>query len=528
MSDGEQLSLRDLAGCRLRIFDQNPDSPKRYWLRLSLSCSDKNTHVLNEEIPVPLSANGVAEFRLIDIHRQINTMLSFSDELDAKVRLCLVTSDRVVINIEVSRYDAYLEHVEWGLLSLATTGLSRIGINTLDSVQLMAAPLLRVGGDLQALEQMKSEGVPTATWRTSSLAAKHGPWLIFPAVESALAVRPLIWYPQSPEFKSDASNLARAMAEPDVTTRLAAISVALEAACEDYTDRSWDQLDYLSKTFAHLPLSALDVFRVLSLEPAHVVAFALRTDGDAETLCRRLGSELGFVWELTSPEDWSLAVQRLQTYYAHRLPEESLATVFPMLLKDRCDKLAGALPSISLMLELACVAGGCPPSHEYTELQHRGRGIAAQTCHELWKGESSLVQSALLRRHDEQRWPEPQFWKEALNAFDDRLTIAAKKAVEPHLRDLLWSQSEDFKMSVASMPVICAIWTTTGTQTAWWQDSNHRQALRRIRAFDPEWFKQAYLAGLRACLGFGLNAIPSIQLSASNKQNGNQASARAQ
>lgn len=523
MQDREQLSLRDLTGCRLRIFDQNPDSPKRYSLCLSLSCSDRNTRALDDEISLMLPANGVAEFRLIDVHRNIGTMLSFSDELDAKVRLSLAISDRVASSIEVSRYAAHLEHTEQGLLSLATAGLLRTGMNALGSVRLMAAPLLHAGSDPQALEQLTSEGVLTATWRTSTLAAEHGPWLIFPAAESSLAVRPLIWCPQSPELKNDASQLVMAMAKPDATARLAAISVALKAASEDYADSSWDQLNYLCKTFAHLPLSALDVFRVLVSEPAHVVAFALRTEGDVETLCRRLGSELGFVWELTSPDDWSLAVKRLEAYYAHRLQADSLATIFPMLLKDRCDKVAGALPSMSLMLELACVAGGCAPSSEYTGLHRHGHDVATQTCRNLWKGESSLVQSVLLHGHDGQRWPEQHFWQQALQAFDERLAVAARPGVQRHLNDLLWQQHGDFKMSVASMPVICALWTTTGTQAAWWQDGNHRQALRRIRAFDPEWFKQAYLAGLRACLGFGLNASLFRQPSASKEQNGTRA-----
>lgn len=527
MRDREQLSLRDLAGCRLRIFDQNPDSPKRYSLCLTLSCSDRNARTLEEEISLKLSASGVAEFRLIDVHRNIETMLSFSDELDAKVRLSLAISDRVDSCIEVSRYAAHLEHTEQGLLSLATAGLLRVRMDALNSVRLMAAPLLHVGNDPQALEQLTSEGVLTATWRTSTLSAERGPWLIYPAAESSLGVRPLLWCPQSPELKNEASQLAMAMAEPDATTRLAAISVALQAASENYADGSWDLVDYLSRTFAHLPLSTLDVFRVLVSEPAHVVAFSLRTEGDFETLCRRLGTELGFVWELTSPDDWSMAVKRLETYYAHRLPAESLATIFPMLLKDRCEKLANALPSMSLMLEIACVAGGCAPSSYYTELWRHGRDIATETCRSLWKGESSLVQSVLLRGHDEQRWPDQNFWQKVLQALDERLAVSAKPGVHRYLHDLVWQEHEDFKMSVASMPVICALWTTTETQTTWWQDINHRQTLRRIRAFDPEWFKQAYIAGLSACLGFGLHPRLFRRSSTSKEQNHARASIRA-
>lgn len=505
MRNREHLSLRDLTGCRLRVFDQNPDSPKRYSLKLSLSCTDRATRVLDEEIFLSLPTNGVVEFRLIDVHRNIETMLSFSDELDAKVSVSLTISDRVATSIEVSRYATHLEHAEQGLLSLATTGLRRAAIETLGAARLMAAPLLHAGSGPQELEQETSEGVMTATWRTTTLAAECGPWLIFPAPDSMIAVRPLIWCPQLPELPSDACRLALAMAESKASPRLIAINTALRAMSKDYSDGSWGLLDYLCKTFAHLPLSALDVFRAMVSEPAYAVAFALRAEGDVDNLCRRLGSELGFVWELTSPNDWVAAAQRLQAYYGTQLPAESLTQVFPILLKDRSERLANALPSMRLMLELAGSAGGCAPSPECIDLQARGGAIAIQTCQYLWKGEASLVQSVLLRGHEDQKWPEPHFWRQALAAFDERLAEPERPRVQLCLKELIWLQSGDFKMSVANMPVLCALWAATGTQTTWWQDGSHRQALRRLRAFDPEWFKQAYLAGLRACLGFGLN-----------------------
>ncbi|WP_341678711.1 STY4851/ECs_5259 family protein [Niveibacterium sp. SC-1] len=526
MRDREQLSLRDLAGCRLRIFDQNPDRPKRYALRLSLSCTDTTTRVLDEEIPLSLPPNGVVEFRLIDVHRNIETMLSFSDELDAKVSVSLTISDRVASSIEVSRYATHLEHAERGLLSLATTGLRRADMEALGAVRLMAAPLLHANSEPQELEQETSEGVLTASWKTTALAAERGPWLIFPAPDSSITVRPLIWGPQLPELQSDTCALGLAMAEAEASARVVAIDAALRAMSENYSDGSWSLLDYLCKAFAHLPLSALDVFRVTVSEPAYAVAFALRAEGNVDNLCRRFGSELGFVWELTSPSDWVAATRRLRAYYATQLPPESLARIFPLLLKDRCDKLADALPSMRLMLELAGPAGGCAPSSEYVALQEGGAASATQTCQDLWKGEASLVQSVLLRGHEGQTWPDRDFWQLAVKELTDRMSAETKRSIGPSIQALFW-ETGGHKMSVANMPVICALWTTTGTQTAWWRDGINRQALRRLRAFDPEWFKQAYLAGLRACLGFGLSANFVIQPSAARTLGGSRVFTRA-
>lgn len=511
MRDKERLSLHELEGCRLRIFDQNPDKPKRYALKLSLSCTERNARSLDEELPLPLPSNGIAEFRLIDVQRNIRAMLSFSDELDARVRLALTINDQVAHSIEVSHYAGQLERSEQGLLSLRTEDLSRTDSEALHSVHLWAAPLLHAETGSRELEQEHSEGVLSATWRTALLDEDKAPWLIFPAPDSSISVRPLIWGFQSGELPSDACALAKAMAISNSQERLAGIESALAAMGADYLDNSWSYLEHLCKTFSHLPLGALDVFRAIASEPAFAVAFAMRADAEVDVLCRRLGSELGFIWELTSARQWIEATQHLKTYYATKLPQEALSGVFSILLNDRREKLANALPSMRLLLELAGLIGGCTSASELQSLQTQAGRPENQICQHLWRGEDSLLQSMLLHGHDGENWPEPYFWQHALKALIERLNGSAKGVISQNYQTLLWEDG-GFKNSVANMPVICALWTCSDTQIAWWKDSAHRLALRRLRAFDPEWFKEAYLAGLRACFALGLGlGKPSVR-----------------
>lgn len=506
IQSSDLISLRDLVGCRLRIFDQNPDSVNRYSLILALSCPGETLAGLSERVPLVLPPNGATEIRLIDIKNSIESLLSFSDRLDAKVNLALKIGSQLVSDIEVSRYEAYLENSEHDQLSLVTARSNPIDSSLLNSIRLSAAPLTHMDNekiDLDPVHEEKSSGI---RWSTSNLSVDQGPWLIFSSKESPILVRPMIWRPQGTKSHiTEGSKLAIAMTHQNSNERLEAINDALKDAVHNFGDSSWNHLDYLVKTFSDLPLSALDVFRALALNSTNAVAFALRTENDVASLCSRMSSELGFIWELTSPDDWISGVNQLRAHYAHRDSENELRDIFPFLLKQRCEKLAYELPSINLLLEIAAVSGGCAAlSDNYKSLVIDGQRHANLACDELWGSEFCLLQSVLLRGHDEHWWPEEHSLVNVFTVLKDQLPDTTQKKIEAR-RSLFWTKSRDFKLTVVNLPIICALWTTTGTSTEWWQDKTRMQSLRNIRAFDPQWFTRAYQAGLRACLGFGFH-----------------------
>lgn len=508
MNDRVRLDLQALLGSRLRIFDQNPSAPKSYAIELELQSSDRGVAgTLIDEVPLPLPENGVAEIRLIDFQRNIETLLGFSSELDACVKMSLKAGGRAVHVLHIARYAVGLEFADDNLIRISPNDLGSIDKEELAAIHIKAAPLIQPAPAAVELEQERSEGVPTGAWDLGVLDPSKRHWLIFPDREASVAVRPAIWLQPGCTFADGACSLSRAMAHPDRNERLSAIGIALDEMCEDYGHESWSFLEYLCGVFLHLPLGTLDVLRMIAARPNHAVALAMRiTHADIGSIARRLGSELGFVWELTSPYDWFEAARKLKDHYRRQLSEENAHAVFPILIRDRLDKLREALPSIGLLLDLTSHWAGNEPSEVLKDLSTQGSALATETCRSMWKGEQSLLQTNLLRCHiDDTQWPEQWFFRTASEAFSECVPDRCESAVKTHMRNLFWVSGDNgYRLSVINVPILCALWAATGNSRQWWEEEANRLSLRKIRAFDPEWFRLAYQSGLVACLGFGL------------------------
>jgi hypothetical protein len=111
LSEGNEIALHHLTGARLRVFDRNPQAPKRYNVLLTLVQGIRKirTADLKIERPVSLLPNGSAEVRLIDLQKDIEKLMSFSDELDAAVNVSVLVGGRPTTTVCVSRYETMLE-----------------------------------------------------------------------------------------------------------------------------------------------------------------------------------------------------------------------------------------------------------------------------------------------------------------------------------------------------------------------------------------------------------------------------------
>jgi hypothetical protein len=125
----------------------------------------------------------------------------------------------------------------------------------------------------------------------------------------------------------------------------------------------------------------------------------------------------------------------------------------------------------------------------------------------LWQGEDSFLQRLLLRVHaDDVAWPEARFFKDkAIRAFGDAvLRIPSLNKQLKLLESFFWLENGDFKLSVANVPVLCALWCALDLPLDWWRDAGSRLAMQRLRAFDPQWFEEAYRHAFAASIGLGL------------------------
>lgn len=515
IESGQTLALRRLAGTRVQIFDQNPNTPKRYEIVLSLLSTSSIGRQLELDLKIPIDLKkGVAEVRLLDLYPEIESLLGFSEELDASVKLTLLISDCPGLWLKIVRYDTLLEHHVMSV-GLPQTYLRSRGPDELFSIQILATPLTIARPEHVTLTQVCSEGVPTGMWGIEELDAGLSPWLIFPGQNSAVQFRPLLFdggigtRGNSSDAEVARCALARAMLIPDQTLRSEAIAGAIDEMVLDFMHPSWPFLDQLWTSFGKLPLCSIDPFKILAARPDWVVAVLMRSQlklPDLFNFVSQLKRQLGLVLELASISAWRDAINRLRKYWVQLVGEEAAKLTFNMIVKERLDGIAFEFQSLQVILDLLLfeTAGGVGQS--LIEIQRKSASDPATFSRELWSGADSTLMRYLLRTHaDDRHWPEQRFFKEqALPALLDGLSDGIGTKLEPRMKSLFWVATNDFKMSVANAPVICAIWAVANVDLDWWLDSARRAALRRLRAFDVAWFEECYRKTLASCMAFGL------------------------
>lgn len=513
LREGDEIALRHLTGARLRIFDRNPLAPKRYDVSLTLGQGKRKmrTADLKIERPISLLPNGSAEVRLIDLQKDIEKLMSFSDELDATVNVAVLVGGRQTTAVRVSRYETVFERDSLAV-SFPPKAIERLETATLEQIIVKAAPLTNLGGTCIQLEQEYSEGVPAACWQAAGLNATYSPWLIFPDDASSVFFRPTIWgrSVDSPEMDTNsACSLAQAMSIREAEVRMETIAAVLGAMATDFNHPSWQLMEYLLETFHHLPLSSLDVFRLIGAQPTAAVSLLMRSQFSEDRLfefARRLRDELGLVWELASIDIWRNAASKLYQYWVVTLGEDDAKASFPIILKARLDRLAGEHPPLQLMLDVLLLELTSHPSNALVEVQRVSQGDRLAFTQQLWRGHDSLAQNLLFRGHaNDADWPERAFFQEAITGFIEVAAKPLQKKLEPVFREIFWmDMPKDFKVSVANIPVLCALWAVTGTSQEWWEKPERRLALRKIKAFDPIWFEQAFGKAVAACLALGI------------------------
>ncbi len=513
LREGDEIALRHLTGARLRIFDRNPQAPKRYDVLLTLGQGIRAAD-LKIERPVSLLPNGSAEVRLIDLQKYIEDLMSFSDELDATVNVTVLVGGKPTTSVRVSRYETMLERDSLAVY-FSPKAIEGLDIAVLEQIVVMAAPLTSLDGKCVQLDQEYSEGVPAAYWQAAGLNATHAPWLIFPDDASSVFFRPTIWgtpiLADSPEMdENSVCPLAQAMSVREAEVRMESIAAVLDAMATDFNHPSWRLMEYLLETFHHLPLSSLDVFRLLGAKPTAAVSLLLRSQLSEDRLiefARRLRDELGLILELASIDLWRNAADRLYHYWVARLGEDGAKASFPIILKDRLDRLAGEHSPLQLMLDVLLLELTKHRSNALAEVQRISQDDRLAFAHQLWSVHDSLSQNLLFRGHaNDANWPaERTLFQEAIAGFIEVAEEPLQKKIEPVFKEIFWMDAPtDFKVSVANIPVLCALWAVTGSSQEWWEKPERRLALRKIKAFDPIWFEQAFGKTVATCLALGI------------------------
>ena len=501
LAHGSKVSVRELVGLRLQVFDTNPMNPKLYKLKISMETGNREIY---EQHQLELDSNARADIRLIDYQKTVESFLGLSDDLDANVRIGLIVGNVKATEIHMARFACSLESGPHcvGL----DAARSPIGAGTWESLKVLANPIKDPTREPIQLARFESEGVYTHAWGTEVLDPEQSPWLIYPAEDSAIDFRPRLWAGElssgTDEIPSTHETtgcpLAMALAIGDPGERWNQLKVVLGCMSTDLAHESWPLLHGLWNRYHHLPLSALDVWRMLGKQSQSLLAFILRSpiaDHELTRALRRFRDETGWTPELNTLNDWREVVATFWTYWKGQLSEnEGLAkTVFMNQLESRLTLLKNEFHSLELVLDFIFFEVGNQPPQSLIALGSPSNVKVDLRLKNLWIGGESLVNTQLfLVNAHRGGWPKIGFFEEALAAFDESISESDKKILEPLFKRLFWLQPGDFKMTAANMPMLCALWVATSTSRKWWGAPKNRLALRRLRDFDPVWFEQCF------------------------------------
>ncbi len=481
------LSVQRLAGVRLVTISRS-HVPVDLYFRLRHTKERQNAHEAHFRIR-PIGGSSRIDIRLQDYAEEIERLLAADELLDAWVEVALSINNKQVFSIRVSRYACRMERVDSDI-RLGTQSMQKISAEVLDSLPVYALRLEQPGEEAVLLQTSHSEGVATGAWEFVSCDRESGSWLIYPGSESVLPFRPTLWL--IPGEVGAATPLVQALAIENRQERAIALDSVIKDMSFDFLDPSWGDMERLAGHLGHLPLATLDVWRRFVHSPSGMTALALRMNNFPDGFLRRFSLEQPFVWELVPFKEWRAAAECLKrqciAWFGEGLAQRQLSDI----LSNRIVELTTYHPTLGKLLgivkSVALEDGGkevemmCNPTNDSVFQQ------------QLFDSERCAFQR-LIRDHANDNWPRSDsglfYW------IDD----ARKDQYTTHLFP---AESFSFRDGIIGLPILLAIQVSTNTTGEWFKSPDRIHILRTYKAFDPDWFAEAFDLTIARCLSTGV------------------------
>lgn len=472
------LAAQQLAGVRLLILgaNQNPQMILEFSGNGGLS---GRKHKLCAQ-PGTISA----EVRLQDFAQDIQHLLSANDSPDAQVVAELRIGGASAVKLRIARYAARLEKSGSEIL-LDESAVKALPPAMLEALPVMALRLERPADEPVQLPACASGGIACGSWQFLPDAREPGSWLIYPGRDASPPFRPTLW-----RIAGDVpagSLLASAISLPDESARKAALDSAIAAMVGDFGESSWTEIELLANQLGHLPLATLDVWRRFARSSRGMAAMALRFATFPSGFLERFALELPFLWEAVPFAAWRQAVACLRAQCMANFGNDAGAYVFHSHLDARIKDMAAMNGALHFLLGLA--------STEYILEAARHRQVLREFGHmafgRLFEGDNSLVM-CLRRMHAEDDWP------------TGLGKMIAENRNRSHVASFLCPSQHGFADGMINMPLLLAAQAATDQTESWFASPAAIHHLRRYRAFDPEWFDEAYNLTIAHCLARGL------------------------
>ncbi len=205
----------------------------------------------------------------------------------------------------------------------------------------------------------------------------------------------------------------------------------------------------------------------------------------------RFDYELPFSWDTVCFADWRSAARELEVQVKTLYGDEQGSIIFPTFLKSRVADLTTDFGSLFYMFGII-QAGYFDEEKHLAELLRLGLG--PQASDRLFKGQDSYLNKLRTRCGVEVRWP------------DELVEMIAAARKDTTISEYVCPQELGNKgqVSVVNLPLILAVQVVIGKTDDWFSNAEMLSHLVEYKAFDPDWFDDAFNETIARCLSNGL------------------------
>lgn len=477
---GAQLATNQLIGVRFNVVGADPT--KKIILDLQTQTGGLGRKHRLKPLPGALSF----DVRLTDFLTDFDHLLSLDDSPDAKVKASLIIGDEEAFMLQVARYSNVIERDEDFVLIRSGERINEEAKPLTDELKVLAMRLEDPLEEPSVLAFAEESSGGESKWLFSPGDREPGTWLIYPDAASKITFRPTVWaIPGDFEQKGE---LAQVLSIADRFEREKAIKQMVKQLANDFAHPAWQEVSRLAELVGHLPLTTLDLWRRFARSAAGMAALAFRCGKLPVGFVSRFAKELPFAWEAIPFTVWKQAIKKSFEYCRQILPEDLAKMTFEAQVQRRINILAANHGGLSYQLGLASMEFFPETKRDAEALKSCGEILAQGR---LFAGESSCLMN-LRRNHFEEEWV----------GDDDKLLD--ERWGNTRIGRYRCPENYGYQNHVINAPLLLAAESAVGKSKSWLKDPAKIHLLRSFRAFDPEWFDEAYNWTIVRCLASGL------------------------
>lgn len=480
LRSGALLATQQLFGTRIFILR----GAEKSQISLDISANHGRT-IRSHKINVHSEAVSI-ELRLQDYFSDIQHLLSINDSADAHVQVLLNIDGREYYRLNMARYALDIEK-DGARVYLNMTKGRTYDIDALTNVTVHAIRLEHTGDEPITLAPANSEGVATGSWLFSPESREPGAWLIYPGKESSIPFRPTLW--PIPGSKNT-DPYAEIISISDHDEREIALEKLIDGMSRDFQHAVWLDVEQVAGLIGHLPLATLDVWRCFVRSPQWMAALALRFSSMSKDFIERFSQELPFAWETVPISAWRDAVRNLQKQCYALYGNESGDNIFISHLGSRINDISASHGALAYLLGIV-LADFSKEAKKHVQALRVSSNDAINRLFEDHEGEYMR----LLRNHAEDQWPDEFYYR------------SISESGQADLGQLIHMKNDNFlkhQEGIIKMPLLLALQAVDGKVDDWFIEPGNINALRTYRAFDPDWFDEAYNQVIAVCLAKGI------------------------